>query len=151
MVNGKQMTITWHVNEFKTWHVDTDEVTKLIDGMKGIYVSHMKEYRGKKHDYLGMDLEFSVDREGRPKMMDYLKKITYDFPETIQGRLATPAEEHLLKVREDSNRKLLEGDRANTFHHSVAQLLFTIPCGRKDIQTAVALLTTRVMSPEKSN
>ena len=42
MINGKQITITWHVNDLKTSHVDTYEVTKVIDWMKGIYGSHMK-------------------------------------------------------------------------------------------------------------
>ena len=60
--------------------------------MKGIYGSYMKESRGKKHDYLGMDLDLSFDGEVRVTMTDYLKKIVYDFPETIQGRVATPAE-----------------------------------------------------------
>ena len=35
-------------------------MTKVIDLMKVIYASHKKESRGKKHDYLGMDLDLSV-------------------------------------------------------------------------------------------
>ena len=37
--------------------------------------------------------------------------------------------------------------RATTFHHSVAQLLFFTPRVRKDIQTAVVFLTSRVRIP----
>ena len=43
MINGKQITITWHVDDLKTLHVDADEVTKVIDRTKGICRSHMKE------------------------------------------------------------------------------------------------------------
>ena len=50
MVNGNQMTTAWHVNDLKISHVDADEVIKVIDWMKGIYGSHMKESHGKKHD-----------------------------------------------------------------------------------------------------
>ena len=57
-VNGKQMTIIWHVDALKISHFDADEVTKVIDWMEGIYLSHTKDYRGKKHDYLGMELDF---------------------------------------------------------------------------------------------
>ncbi len=37
------------------------------------------------------------------------------------------------------------------FHHTVAQLLFMATRARKDIQTAVAFLTTRVKSPDKDD
>ena len=62
MVNGNQTTITWLVYDLKISHVDADDVTKVIDCMKGIYGSHTKESCGKKHNYTGMDLELSVDR-----------------------------------------------------------------------------------------
>ena len=41
-------------------------------------------------------------------MMDHLRKVMYDFPETIQGRVATPASDHLLMGRYNTDRKLLE-------------------------------------------
>ena len=93
------MTITWHVDDFKILHVDADEVTKVIDLMKGIYGRHMKESCGKKHYYLRMELDFSVDEEVRVTMMDYLKKILYDLPETIQGIVMTPAAEYPFTLR----------------------------------------------------
>ena len=46
------MTITWYVDDLKISHVNSDKVTKLIDWIKVIYVSHMKEYHGKKLNYL---------------------------------------------------------------------------------------------------
>ena len=71
----------------------------------------------------------------------------YEFPKTIQVRVVTPAEEYLLTVRGDTNRKLLDKDRATTFHHSVAQLLSVTPRVRKDNQTAVSFLTSRFRIP----
>ena len=94
-----------------------------------------------------MDIEFSLDEDVRVTMMDYLKNIVYEFPETIQGRVKTPATDPLSIVREDANMKLLEKYWATTFHHSVAQIIFTTTRVRKDIQTAVAFLTTRVRVP----
>ena len=61
MVNGNHMTITWHIYDLKISRIDAYEATKVIYWMKGIYIIHMKEYHGKKYDYLGMDLDFSVD------------------------------------------------------------------------------------------
>ena len=57
MSNGKQTTITCHVDDLKILHIDADKVTKVIYWMKVIYGSNMKKSRGKKHDYLGMDME----------------------------------------------------------------------------------------------
>ena len=55
-----------------------------------------------------MDLDLLVDGEIRSTMTDFLKNIVYDFPETIQRRVATPEVEHLFTVREDAYRKLLD-------------------------------------------
>ena len=55
-----------------------------------------------------MDLDLSVDGEIMSKMTNFLKNIVYDFPETIQRRVATPEVEHLFTVREDAYRKLLD-------------------------------------------
>ena len=37
IVNGKQMTITWHVDDLKISHVDAREVTRIIKWFKLIY------------------------------------------------------------------------------------------------------------------
>ena len=66
-------------------------------------------------------------------MMDYLRKVLYDFPETIKGRVATPASDHLLMVRYNTDRKLLEKELSTAFNHAVDQLIFSTPWVRKDI------------------
>ena len=60
MVNGSQMTVTWHVNDLKISHVDSGEVTKFLNHFTGIYGDRMTVNRGKVHDYLGMDMDFST-------------------------------------------------------------------------------------------
>ena len=37
MINGKHMTITWHVDDLKISHVNAREVTKIIEWFKSIY------------------------------------------------------------------------------------------------------------------
>lgn len=46
---------------------------------------------------------------------------------------------------------MLPEGQAIAFHHSTAQLLFIAPQGRRDLQTTVAFLTTRVKEPTKDN
>ena len=53
--------------------------------------------------------------------------------------------------RPDSERKLLDERRARAFHHTTAQLLFACSRARKDIQTAIAFLTTRVKAPDEDD
>ena len=37
MVNGSQMTVTWHVDDLKISHKDEEELTKFILKLNGIY------------------------------------------------------------------------------------------------------------------
>ncbi len=67
-------------------------------------------------------------------MQIFIKYIIADFPEQITGVSATPAADHLFKVREDG--KKVSGEKVDAFHHTVYQLLFAA------IQTAVSFLTT---------
>jgi hypothetical protein len=61
IVTGTQFTVTWYVDDFKLSHVSSDEVTNTIEWLKIIYGQDMRVSRGKKHDYLGMDLDYSND------------------------------------------------------------------------------------------
>ncbi len=56
----------------------------------------------------------------------------------------TPAADHLFKIRDGKESRLLEEERALAFHHTVVQLLFMATRARRDIQTAVAFLTTQM-------
>ena len=108
-------------------------MTKLIDLMKGIYGSHMKEYQRKKHNYPIMDLYLLVYGEVRVTMEYYLKNIVSEFTETIQEIVVTTEAYNLFTVREYNDRKLLDKYRSTEFHNSVAKLLFVTPCVKKDI------------------
>ena len=107
MINGKQMTVTWHVDDLKISHLDSNEVTKYIEHFKKIYGDRMTIHCGKVHDYLGMDLDFSSAKTLKIGMIKYIKKIHEDFLEEIKSAAATPAAEHLFTVREDNKDKLL--------------------------------------------
>jgi hypothetical protein len=127
------------------------EVTKFACYLAGIYGPKLTMHTGRKHDYLGVDMEFKEDGTLNVSMVDYLKNVISDFPETIQGKAATPAADHLFKIRDKKEAKPLEVERALAFHHTVAQLLFMSMRARCDIQTAVEFLTTRVKSPDEDD
>jgi hypothetical protein len=150
-VKVKQFTITWHVDDLKLSHVDVKVVDEMISWLKSIYGEDMRVSRGKKHDYLGMELDYLVPGEVRVTMVDYLKRVITKFPEVITGGATSPAAENLFTVRPEGECEPLEEKRAIVFHQCVAQLLFASARARKDIQSGVAFLTTRVRNPDEDD
>jgi hypothetical protein len=73
------------------------------------------------------------------------------FSEHLGAKATPPAAEHLFKVRDESETQLLPEEQAQDFHHAMAQLLFLSSRVRRDIQTAVAFLCTRVKQPDEDN
>jgi hypothetical protein len=73
MVNGKQCTVLWHVDDLKISHVDTAVVESLLDLLNGVYgkLSPLVTTRGKIHDYLGMTLDHTEDGKVKIEMKDF--------------------------------------------------------------------------------
>ena len=151
-INGSQMTVCWHVDDLKISHVDKRCVSKIIKYLDGIYPG-VTITRGKIHEYLGMTFDFSTKGAVKISMVDYTKKIIEGFPEEITRTSPTPAADHLFQVRsdDDKEKKLLPEEQAGQYHTVTAQLLFLAGRARRDIQTAVAFLTTRVKAPDEDD
>jgi hypothetical protein len=130
---------------------DDFELTKFSCYLAKIYGPKLSMHLGKKHDYLGVDMEFCEDGALEVSMFKYLRNVIDEFPEIITGRAATPAHDKLFETRDEKEARKLSEEQALAFHHSVAQLLFMATRARQDIQTAVAFLTTRVKSPDEDN
>ena len=77
-------------------------------------------------------------------MLHYQDGSIDELPELITGKSATPAAEHLFSIRDADEAKYLLEEKATAFHHTTAQLIFLSSRARRDIQTAVSFLTTRV-------
>ena len=78
MIDGKQCTIVWHVDDLKISHIDPEAVTtmiKLIDSEFG-KESPITVTRGKVHDYLGMILDHSTKGKVEIKMLNSVAKMT---------------------------------------------------------------------------
>ena len=63
-INGKQLTLVWHVDDIKASHAEAKVVTRMAKWLRKTYERlfkygsiKMKLYQGKVHDYLGMNLE----------------------------------------------------------------------------------------------
>ena len=151
MVNGKQMTIAWHVDDLKVSHKHEKEVDKFIAWLESKYGSdtgRVKAVKGNRHDYLGMILDFSKRGKVMVDMTGYVKKMLEEFPETIKDNVTTPASDKVFDVDESPK---LEQKRAELLHMFVAKALFIAKRGRPDIQVPVAFLCTRVQEPTEQD
>ena len=101
----------------------------------------MKLCRGKFHDYLCMNLDYTIKGEVKITMIPYIKEMIQDFREndTCPYKKAnTPSAEFLFKV--DDKSRLVEDSRAKVFHTFVAKVIFATKRSRPDIHTAVAFM-----------
>ena len=88
---GKQLRVVWHVDDLIVSCEDDFELTKFSCYLGSIYGMKLSMHMGRKHDYLGVDMEFCEDGALEVSMFKYLKNVIKEFPEIIRGRAATPA------------------------------------------------------------
>ena len=125
MINGHQMTVVWHVDDFKVLHIDTKEVEKFVRQMEETFgedtpltVSH-----GQVHDYLGMTLDFHSKGEVHINMEHYINMMMQDVPKEMEGTSSMPAASHLFKVNL-KDPQLLGTEQKRIFIHLVMQGLY---------------------------
>ena len=152
MINGKQCTIVWHVDDLKISHVSADTVTDVIKTIDDEFGKEapITVHRGKVQDYLGMTLDFNTKGKAKIKMIDYLENMLEDLPADMRGVATTPAANHLFDVN-TKNPIYLDEEKSGLFHHVVANTLFLCKRARPDVQTAVAFLCTRVRAPDQDD
>jgi hypothetical protein len=150
-VNGKQMTVSWHMDDLKVSHIDPNEITKFGDWLSKTYGVIVAAHHGKVHDYLGMIFDFSKEGKVAVNMVEYIKNIIANFTEEIIATRTSPAADHLFTVRSETEAKPLPEEQAMAFHYATAQLLFLSTRARRDIQPTTAFLTTRVKSPDEDD
>jgi hypothetical protein len=159
MINGKQMTICWHVDDLKMSHVMPKAVDKMIKYLRQEHESMFEDgsgamtvSRGKIHTHLGMKLHFTTTCQVAVTMFDHLDDILTVF-EKIEpnggGTKSSAAPVNLFTVNEDCEK--LEDEKAVQFHNIVAKTLYVTKRARPDTCAPIAFLTTRVREPDKDN
>jgi hypothetical protein len=147
------MTICWHVDDLFLGHKNLNTVSHTLQWLQARYATPDKPLKAThdyKRDYLGMNIDLSTAGTVSFDMIPYVKKVLQDFPEKITGVASSPAADHLFKICASNEARILPESQAIAYHHTVAQLLFLSRVCR-DIQTAVAFLTTRVKQLDKDN
>jgi hypothetical protein len=148
-VNGKQITICFHVDDCKISHKSTKVIDESIDWLRAKYESileddsgEIKVHRGKVHKYLGVSLDFSHKGQCCVTMYDYLDGILEAFDEAVKKHgegyitvkkrhcVKTAAPDNLFVVNKDC--KKLSFEAAASFHSIVAKTLYITKRARPD-------------------
>jgi len=150
MIDGKQCTILWHVDDRKISHVNPNVVTSILNQLDGEFggVSPLTVTRGAVHEYFRMTINYSQKGKVKFSMFDYLEDIVANFPDDLKmnRNTATSAADHLFTVSESAVKLIRK--QAVIFHQYVAKPLFAVKRARPDIRTANAFLCTRVQHPD---
>jgi hypothetical protein len=141
MIDEKQCTIAWYVDDNKISHVSSHIVTKIIERIEARF-GKMTVTRGRKHTFLGMKFVFTNDGKVQITMEDYLTEAIEESGMTIERTVATPAKKDLFDV--DDTAAPLEKAEAEIFHSIVAKLLYVSLRARMDMLLPIIFLCTRV-------
>ena len=147
-IRGSTMTVRFHVDDCMSSHKlagVNDEFLKWLNMKYGEH-GEVKAVRGTVHDYLGMTFRFG-NGEVKIDMVTYIEEMLREFPVKFNedsGKIPAVAGIDLFK--EDLSKKLNEKEREQ-FHRTVAKALFLCKRARPDVQTATAVLCSRVKAP----
>jgi hypothetical protein len=149
---GSQHTLLFHVDDLKSSHINSrvnDELDKWLQDKYGEH-GEVTIYRGKIHDYLGMQLDYSVQGKVKIGMIEYVSEMLKHFPQTFKEyEVATmPASNALFNKGQG---RILHKERADMYHTMVAKALFLCKRARPDIEQTIAVLCTRVKEPNKAD
>ena len=150
-INGHQCTLTWHVDDLKISHKDPAVVTQIIEDLKNTFATlgELSISRGKRHDYLGMWLDFSEPGTLMVDMQLYIQGLIEEAPKEFHGKALTPAANHLFMVTEESPK--LKQDQADYLHSLTMQLMYLAQRARPDLRATLAFLSTRVAEPTEED
>jgi Reverse transcriptase (RNA-dependent DNA polymerase) len=135
MIDGKQCTIAWYVDDMKISHVDPKVVTMIIEQLEKRF-DKMTVTRGREHVFLGMNIRYTNDKTAVITMKDYLTEAIEESKLEINKTIATPAGRDLFDVNEHA--ATLSTKQAEIFHSVSAKLLYVAIRARVDLLLTIA-------------
>jgi len=152
MVDGKQHTIRFHVDDLLSSHIDPKVNDRFADWLNLTYgqLKPCTIVRGKVHKYLGMTLDFRTKGKLKIRMDEYVQNMLDEFPIKFAEahKQATPAGNDLMRA---GTGNLLDKKKRECFHSFVAKGLFLSKRARLDVHQTIAVLSSRVREPKESD
>ena len=144
IINGKQCTICWYVDDTKISHVDPKVVSWVIEQIEQRF-GKMSVVRGSEHTFVGMKFKHIGDSRVQITMPEYINECIKSFESIsgeVKGKANTPGKHELFTVDKESVR--LSEKKADMFHHIVSKLLYVSKRARLDIDLVISFMCTRV-------
>ena len=150
MIDGKQHTVRFHVDDCKSSHVDPKVNDMFYDWLNRLYGHHgeVTVTRGPIHEYLGMTFDFYEKGIVKVDMIPYMNAMVDDFSEQIKDAAKTPAADDVFA---EGTGATLPKEKKEEFHTFMAKGIFACKRCRPDIHTATTALCTRVSKPIESD
>jgi len=149
IINGKQCTLAFYVDNNMLSHVETAVVDGILDIIEGYFPGLVVE-RGKRLNFLGMEIEFIKDGKVEIGVVQYLKGMFEEFElltgEKLVRTYTSPGAKWLMTV--DEKAKPLDAQKTEFYAKFVAKVLWVMKRGRPYIEPTVSFLCTRVKGPD---
>ena len=104
IINGKQCTIVFYVDDNKISHVDPSVVTDVLNILKG-HFGDLTITRGKQHIFGGMNMTFNdngtVKIEMKKLLSDTIKMVD---EEKLSNKVPSPATKKLFDISEEAKQ-----------------------------------------------
>ena len=146
VIDGKQCTILWYVDDNKIFHMNPKVVDHMIKQIEDKF-GKITITRGKYHVFVGMDIKFLENGKVRIFIKDCITESMemFDmFGEKITKSANTPTKKNSCNKDEEEYSKLLGDTKVEVFHHMVSKLLYISKRERVDIKLGISCLCTRV-------
>ena len=130
LINGKPMTIVWHVDDVKASHAEKEVLEEYIEYLRSIYddeeIGTLKVNYGPRHEFLGMILDYSEPGKLIVDMSDSISKMVEEFEMDykLPKSAKTAVADHLFKVNPDCQK--LNEKMASDFHTYTAKGLLKL-------------------------
>ena len=141
IINGKQCTILFHVDDNKLSHEDPNVVTEILNKVTD-HFGDLVTTRGDAHDFLGIGIKIRKDGLVAIEQHKHIEESLKTFGPTFTHYVSSPCAQHLWHVNDKAEKLSVED--SELFHSVVEKLLHITKRSRPDIETAVAFLITRV-------
>ena len=115
VMDGKQCTLTWYVDDNKISHTDDAVLWKIIHKLEE-KLGKFKIYTGNEHKFFGMELIFTEDGRVKVRTKEHLLEAIDMLGEAIDFTVTTPAGRHLFQV-DPEGQKLEETRKKIPFHN----------------------------------
>ena len=106
VINGKQCTIVWHVDNLKMPQIQQEVLDEIIGKLTRKYGNEkgLTVQWGRKHEYLGMTIEYMDDRKVKFTMTNYIDRLLNEMTDDVKGVAVTPAASHLNEVNDNAEK-----------------------------------------------